>query len=93
MINDQARPDLPPQVISHIGEPPIQVGFVSAVTGAFTPLGYDRFSASSAATPYFNEYYYRNRDFPLFADYLARLDHDAGIDVSKQANIPGLESL
>ena len=93
MINDQVRPDLVPQVISHIGEPPIQVGFVSAVTGAFTPLGYDRFSASSAATPYFNEFYYRNRDFPLFADYLARLDHEAGIDVSKQANIPGIESL
>ncbi len=93
VINDQVRPDLVPQVISHIGEPPIQVGFVSAVTGDFTPLGYDRFSASSAATPYFNEFYYRNRDFPLFADYLARLDHEAGIDVSRQGNIPGLESL
>ena len=93
VINGQVRPDLVPHVISHLGEPPIQVGFVSAVTGAFTPLGYDRFSASSAATPYFNEYYYRNRDFPLFADYLARLDHEAGVDVRRQANIPGLESL
>ena len=93
VINDQARPDLVPQVISHVGEPPIQVGFVSQVTGGFTPLGYDLFTASSAATPYFNEFYYRNRDFPLFADYLARLDHEAGVDVGKQANIPGLETL
>ncbi len=93
VINDQARPDLVPQVISHVGEPPIQVGFVSQVTGAFTPLGYDLFTASSAATPYFNEFYYRNRDFPLFADYLARLDHEAGVDVGKQANIPVLETL
>ena len=93
VINDQARPDLVPQVISHMGEPPIQVGFVSAVTGAFTPLGYDLFTASSAATPYFNEFYYRNRDFPRFADYLARLAHAAGIDVRKQANISGLEAL
>ncbi len=92
VINDQARPDLVPQVISHVGKPPIQVGLVSALDGSFTPLGYDLFSASAAA-PYFNEFYYRNRDFPLFADYLARLDHEAGIDVGKQANIPGLESL
>ena len=93
VINDQVRSDLVPQVISHLGEPPIQVGFVSAVTGAFTPLGYDRFTASLASTPYFNEFYYRDRDFPLFADYFARLDHKVGIDVSRQANIPGLESL
>ncbi len=93
VINDEARPDLVPQVISHLGEPPIQVGFVSALTGAFTPLAYDLFTASEASTPYFNEYYYRGRDFPLFADYLARLDHAAGIDVRKQANIPGLEAL
>jgi hypothetical protein len=93
VIDDQARPDLVPQVISHLGDPPIQVGFVSAVTGAFTPLPYDRFTASEAGTPYFNEFYYRDRDFPLFADYLARLDHEAGIDVGKQANIPSLVSL
>ena len=92
-INDQVRPDLVPQVISHVGEPPIQVGFVSAVTGAFTPLAYDLFTASEASTPAFNEFYYRDRDFPRFADYLARLDHEAGIDVGRQANIPGLVSL
>ena len=93
VVNGEARPDLAPQVISHLGEPPTQVGFVSAVTGAFTPLPYNRFTASTAAIPYFNEFYYRDRDYPQFADYLTRLDHEAGIDVGRQANVPGLESI
>jgi hypothetical protein len=93
VIDGEVRPDLVPQAISHFGEPPIQVGFVSALNGSFTPLPYNQFTAAAGGSPVLNDFYYRNREFPLFADYLARLAHEAGIDVTRQANISGLESL
>ncbi len=92
IIDGQLRPDLKPRVISHGDNPSIQVGFVSRVSGAFVPLEYNLFSSSGAATAYVNEYFYRGREYPLFADYLTRLDHEAGLDVSTIGNIPGLIS-
>ena len=92
VVNGEVRPDLVPRVLSHPADPPLQVGFTSAITGQFTVLPYHYFTASSSATPYVNEFYYRDRDFPLFADYLTRLDHEDGLDVSAVGNISGLLS-
>ena len=92
VINGEVRPDLAPRIVSHRADPPVQVGFSSAVTGKFTPLPYNQFTASSGGTGFFNETFYRERDYPLFADYLTRFDHAAGVDVSKVANIAGLEA-
>ena len=92
IIDGQLRPDLKPRVISHGHNPSVQVGFVSQVSGAFVPLGYNLFTSSSAATAYVNEYFYRGREYPLYADYLTRLDHEAGIDVSTISNLSGLIS-
>ena len=92
VIDGELRPDLKPRVVSHGDDPSVQVGFVSVVTGSFVPLKYDLFTSSSAATAYVNEYFYREREYPLFADYLTRLDHEEGLDVSKLGNVPGLLS-
>ena len=86
VVNGEVRPDLVPRVLSHDANPTIQVGFTSALTGDFTPVGYNFASAAPEA------FYYRNRDYPLFADYLLRLDHEDGIDVSGEGNVPGLLS-
>ena len=88
IIDGHRRPDLKPRAIN----PSVQVGFVSRVSGAFVPLGYNLFTSSGAATAYVNEYFYREREYPLYADYLTRLDHEAGIDVSTISNLPGLIS-
>ena len=90
VVDGQLRSDLEPRVISHEENPSIQVGFVSQITGDFVPLRYNLFSSSSAATAYVNEYFYRDREYPLFADYLTRFDHESGRDISKIANISGL---
>ena len=93
LINGEVRRDLVPRVISHPADSPVQVGRVSAATGNFTPLSYNRFTGSSSSTRFFNETFYRERDYPLFSDYLTRFDHADGIDVSNDANISGLESI
>ena len=92
VINGEARLDVAPRVIGHLADPPVQIGFVSAVTGRFTPLPYNLLSASGGGTGFFNETFYRERDYPLFADYLTRLDQAAGVDVSKVAHVAGLEA-
>ena len=92
LIDGQLRPDVKPRAISHGDNPSVQVGFVSQVSGAFVPLGYNLFTSSGAGTAYVNEYFYREREYPLFADYLTRLDHEVGIDVGTVANLPGLLS-
>ena len=93
VVNGDVRHDLAPRVIGHPADPPVQVGFVSTSTGRFTPVSYNRFSGSSSSTRFFNETFYREREYPLFSDYLTRFDHAAGVDVSKDANIPGLEAI
>ena len=91
VIDGEARPDLAPRVVRHRSNPTIRVGFASAL-GGFTPLNYRGFSASSGGTPAFNEVFYLEREVPFFSDYLFRLDHEAGIDVSNSADIDGLVS-
>ncbi len=91
VVDGEARPDLTPRVIRHRSDPVIQVGFASAL-GGFTRLNYTRFTASSGGTAAFNEVFYLQREFPYFSDYLFRLDHEAGIDVSNSADIAGLVS-
>ena len=91
VIDGEARPDLAPQVVRHSSNPTIQVGFASAL-GGFTRLNYTHFTSSSGGTAAFNEVFYLEREFPYFSDYLFRLDHEAGIDVSKSADIDGLVS-
>ena len=92
VVNGEVRPDLVPRIISHQANPSLQVGSTSALTGKFQAVNYTYFSAGSAATPYVNEYYYRGREIPLFADYFLRIDHEDGLDVSGQGNLPGLLS-
>ena len=92
IVNGEVRPDLVPRVVSHQANPSLQVGSTSALTGKFLPSLYNYFSAGSASTPYINEYYYRGREIPLFADYFLRIDHEDGIDVSGEGNLPGLLS-
>ena len=91
VIDGEARPDLTPQVVRHRSNPTIQVGFASAL-GGFTRLNYTHFTSSSGGTAAFNEVFYLERELPYFSDYLFRLDHEAGIDVSKSADIDGLVS-
>ena len=91
VIDGEARPDLAPQVVRHRSNPTTQVGFASAL-GGFTRLNYTHFTSSSGGTAAFNEVFYLEREFPYFSDYLFRLDHEAGIDVSKSADIEGLVS-
>ena len=87
IVNGMARPDLKPSVIRHSADARLQVGTVSRVTGEFRPSPYNTF------TGYYQSsfLYYRERnEIPLYADYLYRLDHDAGEDVSSNTNLPGL---
>ena len=82
VINGEMRPDLTPSVVRHRAHATVQVGFFSRVTGKVTPLPYNVFTAYSPGSPYFNETFYRERDYPLFADYLTRFDQAAGVDVA-----------
>ena len=87
VLNGEARPDIVPTVIRHFEGVDTQVGTVSRLTGQFNPTIYTN-PRGYYQTP---TLYYRGRnDMPLFADYLYRADHEAGIDVSKNTNLEGL---
>ena len=87
IVNGEVRPDLRPRVIRHRAGGSPQLGRVSTRTGEFTPNYYHRFRGYYYAVPR----YYRGRDeIPLYADYLYRFDHEAGVDVSEEANLKGL---
>jgi hypothetical protein len=82
-INGEPRKDLEPSVIRHKAGATPQVGSRSAATGRFRVVDYTLFNG--------HRRFYRGRDeLPLYADYLYRLDHRAGIDVSDQAQLSGL---
>ena len=82
IVNGEARPDLQPQVLRHRAGLTPQVGRVDQRTGEFRPVSYQ----SGGSTRF-----YRGRnEIPLYADYLYRLDHEAGIDVSGDAYLEGL---
>ena len=85
VVNGEARPDLVPRVVSHQEGITPQVGRFASATGRFQPIDYTNTGGSKL-------FYRGRRDLPLFSDYLYRLDHDADIDISDVANIPGLLS-
>ena len=83
VVNGEQRPDLRPRVIRHQAGASPQVGSLSAATGRFRAVDYRQFRG--------HRLFYRGRDeIPLFADYLYRLDHEAGVDVSGAAQVAGL---
>ena len=87
VVNGMRRPDLRPDVIRHMANASIQVGTTSRVTDEFRPTIYNNFGGYYQQNPL----YYRGRnEIPLFADYLYRVDHEAGEDVSGDTNRPGL---
>ena len=68
-------------MIRHRANATTQVGIYSVITGRFLP--YPHFTHTPGYTTF-----YRGRDeIPLYADYLYRLDHEAGVDVSRQTNL------
>jgi hypothetical protein len=86
-VNGELRPDLKRPPIRHTDGAQIQVGRISAATGAFSPISYNALSYNTGIE---GLTFYRERETPLYADYLYRLDHEAGIDVSGSTNLSGL---
>jgi hypothetical protein len=86
LVNGVERRDITPQVIRHRADVRTQVGTYSRVTGEFISFPY--FIPSTGFTTF-----YRGRgEIALYADYLFRLDHEAGVDVSRQTNLAALLS-
>ena len=84
IVNGQARPDLRPRVVRHRAGIRPQVGSYSQATGGFISKPY-------TTPPTINLPFYRGRnEIPLFADYFYRLDHEDGVDVSKNTILDGL---
>ena len=84
-VNGEPRPDLPPAVVRHNAGASPQVGTRSSATGRFRAVNYTLFRG--------HRRFYRGRDeIPLFADYLYRLDHEAGLDVSDATKLESLLS-
>ena len=55
-------------------------------SGALTQVG----QISQAEGVFRPKHYTRGRNIPLYADYLYRIDHELGVDVSANTNLPGL---
>ena len=86
-VDGVPRPDLLVGAVKHTAGARPQVGRISQSTGAFTPTVYNTarpISSVSGLT------FYRGREIPLYADYIYRLQHEAGADVSGNVNLPGL---
>ena len=84
-INGEPRRDIEPSVIRHNAGATPQVGSRSAASGRFRVVDYTLFNG--------HRRFYRGRDeIPLYADYLYRLDHNDGVDVSEQAQLSSLLS-
>ena len=82
VVNGHPRPDLQPRVIRHRAGAPSQVGRTLSGSGDFLPVYYTSLSGPPG--------YYRGREIPLFADYLYRLAHEGGADVSGDTHLEGL---
>ena len=82
LINDEVRPDVPTHIIrKRLGARP-QAGRTLTLTGQFIPSSYTQIDGPVI--------YYRNSELPLFADFLYRVDHEAGVDVAKLVRLEGL---
>ena len=84
VVDGEARPDLVPHVVRHRAGISPQVGRFSQATGEFRPTNYNVYNARRN---WWGSNFYRDREIPLYADYLYRLDHEAGIDVSGDTNL------
>ena len=85
IIDGVGRPDLVPRVIRHRAGIAPQVGTVSSATGEFRSAPYTTVQTRSSGTTI-----YRDKEIPLYADYLYVMDHEVGIDVSGATNLKGL---
>ena len=88
IVNGLPRSDIQAQVIRHRASAPSQVGTVSQGTGEFRATPYYVFRSRVGVFEYAR--FYRNREVPLYADYLYRIDHALGKDVSADTNLEGL---
>ena len=82
VINDEVRSELRPVVIRKRAKARPQVGRILTLTGQFIGSAYDHIDGPVR--------YYQGKEIPLFADFLYRIEHDAGADVSKFTNLPVL---
>ena len=92
IIDGDPRPDLVPRIVRQKLGASEQVGSVSAATGRFRPAPY---TAPAPGGPvdqgrFIGTPFYRDREIPLYSDFLTRLDFEEGIDISKIANVTGL---
>ena len=82
-VNGKPRPDLSSAIIRHNAGAVAQVGSRSSATGRFRAVNYTLFRG--------HRRFYRGRDeIPLYADYLYRMDHEAGLDISDAVELEGL---
>ena len=86
ILNGETRQDIPPQIVRHREGVPTQVGSVSRATGEFSPIIYNNPKPVFG----FEGGPYREREVPPYADYLYRIAHEAGQDVSGDTNLEGL---
>jgi hypothetical protein len=87
LVDGTPRSDLLVGVVKHVDGARTQVGRVSQATGGFTPTIYNTARPVNGNTGY---PFYRGREIPLYADYIYRLQHEDGADVSGNTNLPGL---
>ena len=81
IVNGERRTDIVPKVIRNQARAPSQTGSYSQATGEFIGRSY-----YLPPKPFF----IGRDDIVKYADYLYRLDHEAGIDVSEETNLKGL---
>ena len=91
IINGEFRADIAPRVVTQRRGIRPQVGVVSQATGEFRSTDYTVITTGTPrAVFFFGGKYFRDREMPLYSDFLIRLDHEDGEDVSSVANLPGL---
>ncbi len=87
IVNGQTRPELQPQVLRHRDGAGHYVGKASRSTGEFNPVLYNR---PRPLNDFNGGVFYRDREMPLFADYIYRVKHENGEDVSGDTNLEEL---
>ena len=84
VVNGERRPDIVPQVIRN------QSGISSQVGRTTTTGGFITGQYFKARGDFYGTYFVGRNDIVKYTDYLYRMDHEAGIDVSKETNLRGL---
>ncbi len=80
ILNGEARPDIKPVVIRHRTGAATQAGRYFQADGSFRPSYYARITGT----------FYRGQEVPHYVDYLYRIAHERGEDVSGDTNLGGL---